>query len=166
MLRRRGGAWQMGLSLVGHLCSAGQGAGSCRTDVYREYIRWGRELQACKTHCGVQPASHKLGEWSSKGLWCQRKAVKCLLPGSMSLSFLICTVLLFRCCNMDHFYISWLLWKGYSYFSTFSLNYIDMKFSINSHPLPDLQMVMHINICACQSCWFKGIIQISRHAER
>jgi len=30
------------------------------------------------------------------------------------------------------------------------LNYIDMNFSINSHPLPDLQTFMHINICACQ----------------
>lgn len=27
-----------GLSLVGHLSSAGQGAGSCRTNVYREYM--------------------------------------------------------------------------------------------------------------------------------
>lgn len=111
---------QMGLSLVGHLSSAGQGARSHGTNVYREYILGRGELQGCRTHCGVQLASHKPGEQSSKGLWCQRKAVKCLLPASMSLSFLFCTVLLLRCCNRGHFYISRLLWKGYSYFATFS----------------------------------------------
>lgn len=126
--------------------------------MYTENICWGGELQGCKTHRGVWPASHKLGEWSSKGLWCWRRAVKCLPLSSMSLLFLFCTVLLFRCCNMDHFYISWLLWQGYSCSAAFSLNYINMNFSINSCPLHDLQMVMHTNICVCQSCWLKGTI--------
>lgn len=133
--------------------------------MYTENICRGGELQGCKTHCGVQPASHKLGERSSKGLRCQRKAVKCLPPSSMSLSFLFCTVLLFGSCNMGHFYISWLLFKGYSYLSTFFLNYINKNFSTNSHPLPDLQMVMHIDICVCP-CWFKGVIQIYKKTSR
>ena len=90
------------------------------TPMYTESMCWGGELQGCKTHRGVQLASHKPEEWSSKGLWCQRKAVKCLPPGAMSLSFLFCTALLFRCCTMGRFYISWLLWKGYSCLAAFS----------------------------------------------
>lgn len=118
--------------------------------MYTENICWGRELQGCKTHHGVQPASHQPEERSSKGLQCQRKAVKCLLTGSMSLSFLFCTALLFRCCNTGLFYISWLFWKGYSYSAFFFLNYLNKNFSINSHWLLDLQTVMHTNICAHQ----------------
>lgn len=56
-----------------------------------------------------------------------------------------------------HFII---FWKGYSYFTLFFLNYIKMNFSIYSQWLLDLQMVKHINIYVCQSCSFKGIIQI------
>lgn len=45
-----------------------------------------RELQGCKTHRGAQLAAHK-PEGCSEGLRCQRKAVKCLQLGSMSLSY-------------------------------------------------------------------------------
>lgn len=48
-------------------------------------ICWG-ELPGCKTHRGAQLAAHK-PEGCSEGLRCQRKAVKCLQLGSMSLSY-------------------------------------------------------------------------------
>lgn len=109
---------------------------------------------------------HHIDQKSSKGLQCQRKAVKHLLKGSMSLSFLYCTALLFRCCNMSLFNISRLFWKDYSYSAFFFLNYINMNFSINSHWLLDLQMVRHINIYVCQSCSFKEITEIYKEEQK
>lgn len=168
---RRGPFPRRGAAQLGHGRRVGFWLGICLqqageqghgTPTRTKNICWGGELQGCKTHRGVQVAAHKL-EGCSKGLWCKRQAVKYLQLGSVLLSYFSFTLPYYSGAAARAVFT----FQGFCERVTSILPpspWTTLLWISALIPTRYLlwQTVIHINICACQSCWFKGIIPICK----